>query len=55
LHVDVATYHHVLDDLEGIEIGTEHSQRLKGSGKKTSSTWVAGLKMELGFAFNVPT
>jgi RNA polymerase sigma factor for flagellar operon FliA len=34
LHIDVATYHHLLDDLEGIEIGTEHSQRLKGSGEE---------------------
>jgi RNA polymerase sigma factor for flagellar operon FliA len=34
LHIDVATYHHLLDDLEGIEIGTQHSQRLKGSGEE---------------------
>jgi RNA polymerase sigma factor FliA len=34
LHIDVATYHHLLDDLESIEIGTQHSQRLKGSGEE---------------------
>jgi RNA polymerase sigma factor for flagellar operon FliA len=34
LHIDLATYHHFLDDLEGIEIGTLHSQRLKGSGEE---------------------
>jgi RNA polymerase sigma factor FliA len=34
LHIDVATYHHLLDDLEGIEIATQHSQRLKGSGEE---------------------
>ena len=34
LHIDVATYHHLLDDLAGIEIGTQHSQRLKGSGEE---------------------
>jgi RNA polymerase sigma factor FliA len=34
LHIDVATYHHLLDDLEGIEIGAQHSQRLKGSGEE---------------------
>jgi RNA polymerase sigma factor FliA len=34
LHIDVAAYHHLLDDLEGIEIGTQHSQRLKGSGEE---------------------
>jgi RNA polymerase sigma factor FliA len=34
LHIDVATYHHLLDDLEGIEIGTQHSQRPKGSGEE---------------------
>jgi RNA polymerase sigma factor FliA len=34
LHIDVATYRHLLDDLEGIEIGTQHSQRLKGSGEE---------------------
>src|SRR3984957_2811608 len=34
LHIDVATYHHLLDDLEGIEIGTQHSRRLKGSGEE---------------------
>jgi RNA polymerase sigma factor FliA len=34
LHIDVATYHHLLDDLEGIEIGSQHSQRLKGSGEQ---------------------
>jgi hypothetical protein len=34
LHIDVATYYHLLDDLEGIEIGTQHSQRVKGSGEE---------------------
>jgi RNA polymerase sigma factor FliA len=34
LHIDVATYRHLLDDLDGIEIGTQHSQRLKGSGEE---------------------
>jgi RNA polymerase sigma factor for flagellar operon FliA len=34
LHIDVATYRRLLDDLEGIEIGTQHSQRLKGSGEE---------------------
>jgi RNA polymerase sigma factor FliA len=34
LHIDLATYHHLLNDLEGIEIGTQHSQRLKGSGEE---------------------
>jgi RNA polymerase sigma factor FliA len=34
LHIEVATYHHLLDDIEGIEIGTQHSQRLKGSGEE---------------------
>jgi RNA polymerase sigma factor FliA len=34
LHSDVATYRHFLDDLEGIEIGTQHSQCRKGSGEE---------------------
>jgi RNA polymerase sigma factor FliA len=34
LHIDLATYHHLLNDLEGIEIGTQHSERLKGSGEE---------------------
>jgi RNA polymerase sigma factor for flagellar operon FliA len=34
LQIDLATYHHLLNDLEGIEIGTQHSQRLKGSGEE---------------------
>jgi RNA polymerase sigma factor for flagellar operon FliA len=34
LHIDVATYQHLLDDLEGIEIATQHSQRRKGSGEE---------------------
>jgi RNA polymerase sigma factor for flagellar operon FliA len=34
LHIDVATYRHLLDDLDGIEIGVQHSQRLKGSGEE---------------------
>jgi RNA polymerase sigma factor FliA len=34
LRIDLATYHHLLDNLEGIEIGAEHSQRLKGSGEE---------------------
>jgi RNA polymerase sigma factor FliA len=34
LHIDVATYRHLLDDLDGIEIGAQHSQRLKGSGEE---------------------
>jgi RNA polymerase sigma factor FliA len=34
LHIDVAAYRHLLDDLEGIEIGTQHSQRLEGSGEE---------------------
>jgi RNA polymerase sigma factor FliA len=34
LHIDLATYHRLLDDLEGIEIGTQHSQRPKGSGEE---------------------
>jgi RNA polymerase sigma factor FliA len=34
LHIDVTTYRHLLDDLEGIEIGAQHSQRLKGSGEE---------------------
>jgi RNA polymerase sigma factor FliA len=34
LHIDVATRHHLLDDLEGIEIGAQHSQRPKGSGEE---------------------
>ena len=54
LHIDVATYHHLLDDLEGIEIGTQHSQRLKGSGEEDVVN-LAGLKLAHGFAFNVPT
>jgi RNA polymerase sigma factor FliA len=34
LHIDLATYHHLLDDLDGIEIGTLHSQHLKGSAEE---------------------
>jgi RNA polymerase sigma factor FliA len=34
LHIDVATYRELLDDLDGIEIGAQHSQRLKGSGEE---------------------
>src|ERR1700733_10497213 len=34
LHIDVTTYRHLLDDLEGIEIGAQHSQCLKGSGEE---------------------
>jgi RNA polymerase sigma factor for flagellar operon FliA len=34
LHIDVAAYRHLLDDLEGIEIGTQHSKRLEGSGEE---------------------
>jgi RNA polymerase sigma factor for flagellar operon FliA len=34
LHIDVTTYRHLLDDLEGIEIGAQYSQRLKGSGEE---------------------
>jgi RNA polymerase sigma factor FliA len=45
LHIDVATYRRLLDDLEGIEIGTQHSQRLKGSGEEdvvNLGSWPAG-------------
>ena len=34
LHIDLATYHRLLNDLEGIEIGSQHSQRPKGSGEE---------------------
>jgi RNA polymerase sigma factor FliA len=34
LHIDVAAYRRLLSELDGIEIGTQHSQRLKGSGEE---------------------
>jgi RNA polymerase sigma factor FliA len=34
LHIDLAAYRRLLSELDGIEIGTLHSQRLKGSGEE---------------------
>jgi RNA polymerase sigma factor for flagellar operon FliA len=34
LRLDLATYRHVLGELDGIEIGTLHSQRVKGSAEE---------------------
>jgi RNA polymerase sigma factor FliA len=34
LHIDVAAYRRLLSELDGIEIGTLHSQRLKGSAEE---------------------
>jgi RNA polymerase sigma factor FliA len=51
LHIDVATYRHLLDDLDGIEIGAQHSQRLKGSGEEdvvNLGSWLeAGTRLRL--------
>jgi RNA polymerase sigma factor FliA len=51
LHIDVATYRRLLDDLEGIEIGTQHSQRLNGSGEEdivNLGSWLeAGTRLRL--------
>lgn len=34
LHIDLATYRRLLSELDGIEIGTLHSQRVKGSAEE---------------------
>jgi RNA polymerase sigma factor FliA len=34
LHIDLAAYRRLLGELDDIEIGTLHSQRLKGSGEE---------------------
>jgi RNA polymerase sigma factor FliA len=34
LHIDLASYRRLLGELDGIEIGTQHSQRVKGSSEE---------------------